>query len=135
MNRDWENQKAHEREAQAAHAGATIPSALDGVARALPALMRAQKLQRRAARVGFDWPELEPVLRKIEEELAEIRQAVDRHAAQHEILDEVGDLIFACVNVARHLGVDAEVALRACNEKFTKRFHHVEARVAYNVFE
>ncbi len=129
LNRVWEQHKADER-AEATGSGDTPPSALDGVARALPALMRAQKLQRRAARVGFDWPEPGAVLAKIDEELAEIREARARGAGTEEIAGEIGDLLFACVNAARHLDVDAEVALRQCNEKFTRRFNHVEAGIA-----
>ena len=133
LNRAWEQHKADERAAEAAtgaHIGAQPPSALDGVALALPALMRAQKLQRRAARVGFDWPDLAPVLGKIDEELAEIREALTEGAAPEAVAEEIGDLLFACVNVARHLGVDAEVALRGCNAKFTRRFNHIESRLA-----
>lgn len=111
---DWETLKAAERDA----AG----SALDGVALALPALMRAEKLQKRAARTGFDWPDAAGPRAKIDEELAEIGEAPDEAAR----LDEVGDLLFAVVNYARHLGVDPEVALRAANAKFERRFRSIE---------
>src|SRR3546814_3738565 len=92
-------------------------SALAGVAIALPALLRAEKLQKRAARTGFDWPDLGGVIDKIEEELGEVRAA----ASQAEREEEVGDPLFAVVNLARHLKVDPEVALRTANGKFDKR--------------
>lgn len=126
LNRAWERQKADERAARAA----ARPGALDGVALALPALVRAQKLQRRAAQVGFDWPDPAPVLDKVAEELGELRDALDRGADSGDIAEELGDLLFACVNAARHLGTDAEDALRACNRKFVERFEYVEARLA-----
>lgn len=99
------------------------PSALAGVAIALPALLRAEKLQKRAARTGFDWPDTDGVIDKIEEELAEVR-AADSPAEREE---EIGDLLFAVVNLARHLKVDPEVALRAANAKFDKRFRVMES--------
>ena len=129
--RAWEAQKAAEREARARAEGRT-PSALDGVALALPALQRAEKLQKRAAQVGFDWPAPEPVFDKVDEEVAELREAASSEAnsVDSTVTDELGDLLFACVNLARHLGVDPEAALRAANAKFTGRFHHVEAALA-----
>jgi nucleoside triphosphate diphosphatase len=114
----WEQIKAAERAAD----GPT--SALAGVAASLPALMRAQKLQSRAARVGFDWPDAEGPRDKIAEELIEVATA-DGDAARHE---EVGDLLFAVVNYARHLGIDAESALRDANIKFSRRFAAMEDR-------
>ena len=106
--------------------------ALDGVPRALPALARAQKLSERAGRVGFDWPDVAGSLAKVREELAEIEAVIaaghpapDHAAAEH----EVGDLLFAVVNVARKLGVDAENALRSASTRFTDRFAHVEDRL------
>lgn len=111
---DWEALKAAERASDA--------SALDGVALALPALMRAEKLQKRAARTGFDWPDSAGPLAKIGEELAEIASACD----DEERVEEVGDLLFAVVNYARHLGVDPETALRAANAKFEGRFRTIE---------
>jgi len=101
---------------------------LDGVSKALPALMRAQKLQKKAAKVGFDWPEAAPVLDKIREETDEIAGAMAR-MNQADIEDEVGDLLFSVVNLARKLGVDAEVALSGANEKFTARFQKLEERI------
>ena len=133
QTRAWEAQKAAERDARAQAEGRT-PSALDGVALALPALLRAEKLQKRAARVGFDWPEADPVFDKVLEEVAELREAVaarDSSTAAHSsVSDELGDLLFACVNLARHLDVEPEAALRAANTKFTSRFHFIEAVLA-----
>jgi nucleoside triphosphate diphosphatase len=111
---DWEALKASERR--------DATSALDGVALALPALMRAEKLQKRAARTGFDWPDASGPRAKIDEELIEIAAA----SSAHERTEEVGDLLFAVVNYARHLGVDPEVALRAANAKFEGRFRVIE---------
>ena len=129
----WEAQKAAERDAKAVAEGRT-PSALDGVALALPALLRAEKLQKRTARVGFDWPAVDPVFDKVLEEVAELREAAAATQASKSVdpavLEEVGDLLFACVNLARHLGVEPEAALRGANAKFTARFHHVEAALA-----
>lgn len=125
----WEEQKAQERRAKAASEGRP-ESALDGVGTALPALTRAEKLQKRAARVGFDWPTLPPVLAKIEEEIAEVRHEIESGAAAERLADEVGDLLFAVANLARHLKVDPEQALRQANRKFERRFRGVEARLA-----
>ena len=104
---------------------------LDSVPVALPALTRALKLQERAARVGFDWKEAAPILDKVEEEIAELREAMaSGDAAASE--DEFGDVLFALVNFARHAGIDAEKALRGTNEKFRRRFHFVEAALNAN---
>ncbi|KQN08625.1 nucleoside triphosphate hydrolase [Sphingobium sp. Leaf26] len=100
------------------------PSALAGVATALPALLRAEKLQKRAARTGFDWPDTVRVIDKIVEELDEVREA----ATQDECEEEIGDLLFAVVNLARHLKVDPEAALRKGNAKFGRRFRSMEAQ-------
>jgi nucleoside triphosphate diphosphatase len=125
----WEEHKAAERRAKAA--ASDVPeSALDGVGVALPALARAEKLQRRAARVGFDWPDLPPILAKIEEEIAELRHEIDTGADQARIVDEVGDLLFAVVNLARRLDADSEQALRGTCRKFERRFRRVEALLA-----
>lgn len=115
----WEAIKAGER--------GTHASALEGIPRALPALLRAYKLQARAARVGFDWPSPEPVWDKVEEELAELR-AAQRAGDAQQLFEELGDLLFACVNLARHLGIDPETALRQGNRKFEQRFRAVEAQ-------
>lgn len=118
----WEQIKADER------ALATDKSALAGVAKALPALKRAQKLGKRASVVGFDWPNLQGVHEKIHEELAELDQAVG--ARSHvDIHEEFGDLLFAVVNLARHLDVDPESALTAANYKFEQRFRDMERAI------
>ena len=98
---------------------------LDGIAASLPALLRAQTVQKKAARVGFDWPDAEPVYAKIEEETAEIREAVAR-GVQAEVEAEIGDLLFSAVNLARKLGVDAETALAGTIKRFTARFRCIE---------
>ena len=124
----WEAMKAEERAAKAA-TNARPPSALDGVARALPALTRALKLQKRAARVGFDWPDIAPVLEKLDEEITELRAELESANAAR-ITDEIGDLLFTCANLARHANTDPEAALRAANAKFERRFKRVEALIA-----
>ncbi|MBM3619320.1 MAG: nucleoside triphosphate pyrophosphohydrolase [Alphaproteobacteria bacterium] len=118
----WEAAKAAER------AGKAQPddSVLDGVARALPALLRAEKLQKRAARVGFDWGAPGPVIDKIEEEIGEVRAEIAAGAPVERLTDEIGDVLFAVANLARHLKINPEAALRATNDKFTRRFRHVE---------
>ena len=102
-------------------------SGMDGVARALPALLRAEKLQRRAAKVGFDWPTVAGPMAKIQEELKELSVEVERGSERDRLEDELGDLLFSCVNLARHLGVGAEAALRGANDKFERRFRAMEA--------
>lgn len=121
---DWEAIKAVER-ARDAQKGA-----LDGVAVGLPALLRAAKLQKRAARVGFDWPDATHVLDKITEEAGELAQAQQDGDKVH-IEEEYGDLLFVMANLGRHLGLDPEAALRRANAKFTRRFQGVEARLAH----
>ncbi|MBU2963060.1 nucleoside triphosphate pyrophosphohydrolase [Citreicella sp. C3M06] len=117
---DWETIKAAERAAKAER------GVLDGVAMGLPALLRAVKLQKRAARVGFDWPSTDEVIDKVIEEAQELREATDPdHRAE-----EFGDLLFVMANLARHLDIDPEAALRAANAKFTRRFGHIEAALA-----
>jgi MazG family protein len=123
----WEAIKVEERAAKAARKRDVVPSVLDDVASTLPALARAEKLTKRAARVGFDWPDITAVAAKVTEELGEVTEAAASGDAKatHE---EIGDLLFAVANLARQAGVDAEAALRDANQKFTRRFHHVEAR-------
>jgi ATP diphosphatase len=116
----WEAAKAAERGAG---------SVLAGVALALPALMRAEKLTRRAARVGFDWPDADAVLAKLDEEVAELRAELPA-ADPDRLEDEVGDLLFVLANLARKLSVDPEAALRRANAKFTRRFAAIEAALA-----
>jgi ATP diphosphatase len=122
----WEDQKAAERAAKAEAEGRT-PSVLDDVARGLPALMRAEKLQKRAARVGFDWPTPAPVIDQVREELAEVVAEIDAGSAPDRLEDELGDLLFTCVNLARKLKIDPETALRRTNAKFERRFQAIES--------
>ncbi len=125
----WEARKAIERAAK--RAGAEPAGALDGVARALPALLRAEKIQKRAARVGFDWKQTGPVIDKIEEELGELRAELEAgDVDQARLTDELGDVLFAVANLARHCKIDPEAALRATNDKFERRFRHIERRLA-----
>jgi MazG family protein len=123
VRENWEAMKAAEREAKGKRLRTSV---LDGVAQALPALVRAEKLQKRAARVGFDWDDVDGVVDKVREELAECEQTLSEHAAPTERVHEIGDLLFSCVNLARHLGVDAEQALRSANHRFERRFQRVE---------
>ena len=123
----WERIKAEEK---AERNGAVPASVLDDVPPALPSLTRAVKLQKRAARVGFDWPELTPVIDKAEEELGELKAALADSAAgtsdATQVAEEFGDLLFVMANIARHLDVDPETALRSANAKFVRRFHSIE---------
>ncbi len=129
----WEARKEAERRAKAAREnggnGETL-SALHGVTAALPALLRAEKLQKRAARVRFDWPEVGQVFDKLEEEVGEIREEIAAGGDPDRLEDEVGDLLFVAVNLARHLKVDPESALRRTNAKFERRFRAMEADLA-----
>lgn len=120
QTRDWETVKAAERAAKAQ------TGVLDGVAVGLPALLRAVKLQKRAARVGFDWPDASHVLDKITEEAQELQEAADT-LGPDEVEEEFGDLLFVMANLARHMKVDPEQALRRANAKFTRRFERIEA--------
>ncbi|WP_111734187.1 nucleoside triphosphate pyrophosphohydrolase [Roseovarius amoyensis] len=123
QTRDWETVKAAERAAR------EQTGVLDGVAMGLPALMRAVKLQKRAARVGFDWPDATQVLDKIAEEAAELTEAA-ADQPQERVEEEMGDLLFVVANLARHLKVDPEIALRRANAKFTRRFRQIEAALS-----
>jgi ATP diphosphatase len=123
QTRDWEAIKAAER------AGKKQGGALDGVAVGLPSLLRAYKLQNRAARVGFDWPSTDQVIDKIQEEAAELVEARDE-LTHEEMTEEFGDLMFVMANLARHLKIEPEEALRAANVKFTRRFEGVEVKLA-----
>ena len=105
------------------------PSALDGVATALPALTRALKLQNRAARIGFDWPEMAPVLDKVQEEIDELQIQI-KTGDVVAMMDEMGDFLFSVVNLARHLNIDPEAALRIGNDKFERRFKLLEKELA-----
>jgi len=123
----WENLKATERKAKADEEAHSV---LDDVALGLPALTRALKLQKRAARVGFDWDDPAKVLGKIDEELAELRHEIATGAAADRIEDEYGDLLFTIVNLARKLNQDPEKALRRANSKFERRFRSIEAMLS-----
>jgi tetrapyrrole methylase family protein/MazG family protein len=118
---NWEKIKAEDRKAE----GKQETSLLDGLPGALPALIQAQEFQSRAARVGFDWPEIDGVLEKIQEEILEVQKATDID----ELTDELGDLFFALVNLARWKKIDAESALRSTNRKFKKRFSYIERKI------
>ncbi len=122
---NWEAQKAEERAKKAEEDGQR-PSAIDGVPLPLPALTRAEKLTKRAARVGFDWPEVSQVFDKLAEEIGELKAEIDRGAPADRLEDELGDMLFCVANLARHLKVDPEEALRRTNRKFEKRFRAVE---------
>lgn len=126
QNRLWERRKVEERRQN----GMERRGYLSGVPDALPALPRALKLQLRAATAGFDWPALPPVIAKLEEEVGEFRQAVAENESPARIEEELGDLLFAAVNVARHAGIDPESALRGANRKFVDRFGRIEAELA-----
>ncbi len=125
QHRAWEATKAEERARRAALLGSE-PSVLDDVPVGLPALTRAGKLQKRAARIGFDWAAAAPVLAKIREELGELEAEIEGGSTDRKA-EELGDLLFAVTNLGRHLGLDAEVALRQANAKFERRFRAVEA--------
>jgi ATP diphosphatase len=118
----WESIKQAERDAKQQH------SVLDDVPNALPAMQRSAKLQKRAANVGFDWPDLTPVLANMAEELEEVQQAFASGDKDH-TLEELGDLMFACVNMARHLKQDPEQVMRAANAKFERRFRFLESQL------
>ena len=119
--KNWEDIKAEERKEKKEGTG----SALDGVALSLPALMRAEKLQKRAARVGFEWDDISGVYDKLEEEIAELRSATDEVNFE----EEIGDMLFVIANLARWHKIDPEEALRKTNAKFLRRFHYIEAEL------
>lgn len=119
LHQRWENQKLKER----ADKGSS--SWLDDVPQNLPSLTRAQKLQKRAAMVGFDWEAVEPIFEKIQEEITECQEAIQRSHPEN-VAEEIGDLLFACVNLARHFKLDAESVLRQANHKFESRFRRME---------
>lgn len=125
VKQNWEDIKAQERAAKSDTMEAVSPSLLDDVPMALPAMTRAVKLQKRAARIGFDWTEPEPIFDKLEEEISELREAMALKDADA-IEDELGDVLFVVANIARHLRLDPETALRRGNAKFSRRFQQVE---------
>lgn len=124
--RSWEALKMTEREAKGRPSGESM---LDAVSARVPALMEAYQMTTKASRVGFDWPRAEGALGKVEEEVAELREAADGGGTAREVAEEVGDLLFAAVNAARLLGVDPETALKGANRKFRRRFRQVEDRL------
>ena len=121
----WEDIKAKERENRSESQSEPL-SALGGVSVAYPALLRAEKLQKRAARVGFDWKKIEPVLNKLDEEVSELNEVLNGNCDKLRLEEELGDILFTCVNIARHINVDPETALHKANKKFIQRFQHVE---------
>lgn len=128
QTRRWEQLKAEERQEKA---GSDPARQLDGVARALPALIRAEKLQKRAAKVGFDWSDKREVLAKVREELTELEAELSGSEENpSRVAEEMGDLLFSCVNLSRHLGLQAETLLREANDKFQKRFNSIEELLA-----
>lgn len=122
----WENEKLKEKQLKSA---AKLDSVLQDIPGNLPALLFSEKLQNRAAHYGFDWPEVTPVFDKVLEELDEIKEAYSSGDQAH-IQEEVGDLLFVVVNLARHLGINPEVALKASSRKFSQRFQYIEQQVA-----
>ncbi len=126
LSATWEAIKAQERRNKAEVDDQPV-SHLDGISAALPALIRAVKLQARAAKVGFDWPEVKGVLEKVDEELHEVRQEIMIGGSHQRIENEVGDLLLACANLARHVSVEPEAALRRANHRFETRFRYMEA--------
>ncbi len=129
QSRLWERAKRDE----AGEKGSGTPtSVLRDIPVALPALQRAQKIQSRVATVGFDWDNIPPVLEKIREELGELESEIASSADKDRLTEELGDLIFSCVNLARHMGINAETALRATNREFINRFQYMEAKIEAN---
>ncbi|HEX8708254.1 MAG TPA: nucleoside triphosphate pyrophosphohydrolase [Pyrinomonadaceae bacterium] len=130
--RNWEAIKAEEKRAAGQDAREQDSSLLDGVSTKAPALMEAHQLATKAARVGFDWQRLEDIFDKLHEEIEELHAAISRHAASEEeadrasVREELGDLLFAVTNIARHLQVEPEAALKSTNRKFRRRFRHIE---------
>jgi tetrapyrrole methylase family protein / MazG family protein len=129
--RNWEALKQAERAAQGKEA--PNPSLLDGVSKGLPAILEAYQMTTKASRVGFDWPDPSGAQAKLDEEVAELREAEARRPADTKaVQEEIGDLLFAAVNVARLLGIDPESALKGSNRKFRRRFRHIEDRLREN---
>ncbi len=128
QTKEWEKLKQIEREAKSGED--TNLSYLDDVSRTLPSLMRAEKIQKRAAREGFDWPDIKGVIDKVHEELQEVQYELEADKQEYARLeDEIGDLFFSCINLSRHAGVDAEQSLRKANLKFERRFRELEKKV------
>lgn len=128
LHHRWDKIKAEEKNI---HVSAiTTPSVLDNLTRTLPAMTLANKIQKRVAKVGFDWENLAQVVEKIEEEIQEVKQELDNPAREANLHDEIGDLMFACINLARKSGADPEQLLRQANQKFERRFRDVEQQAA-----
>lgn len=131
IHQAWENQKHLERQNKSELKQASL---LDDIPLVLPELKRAQKIQKRVAKQGFDWPNIAPVWDKLEEEMDEVKQAAESNDHQH-LKEEIGDLLFVCVNLARHYKVDADMALREANKKFERRFRKVEELAGSDISE
>lgn len=132
LKQNWEQIKQQERELKSEQhgKGAEDKSILANIPKGMTPLIRANKIQKQCAKVGFDWPDVEPVFDKVHEEIEEIQQALDEPIKnQAHIEEEVGDLIFAVVNLSRHLGIDPQTAMRKANHKFETRFRQVEKQV------
>jgi MazG family protein len=133
--RNWEAMKAEEKRAAGKERSAEDSSLLDGVSSKAPALMEAHQLSTKAARVGFDWQRLEDIFDKLHEEIDELKTAIKNHAASEseedhtQVREELGDLLFAVTNIARHLQVEPEAALKSTNRKFRRRFRHIEQKL------
>ncbi len=123
---DWEKHKKKERAAKDLSSGDKPAGYLDGIASTMPALRWSEKLQKRASHHGFDWDDIQPVFDKLQEEIGELKAEIDIEDNQQRITDEMGDILFASVNLSRHLGVNPEQALRDSNRKFISRFEVVE---------
>ena len=137
IKRNWERIKVKERAIKAeedTNANDVFESVLDSIPNSIPSLARAEKLQKRAAHYGFDWPTIEPVFDKVQEELQELKEALahpnsESPAQQQHIIDEMGDVLFCCVNLARAINVNSDTALRSTNQKFINRFRYIEQAV------
>jgi len=128
---EWEAQKKRERAEKAQRRGDSLPSILDDVALAFPALMRAEKLGKRAAKAGFEWQKIELFFNKINEEILELRSELDEKEISKKLVEEeLGDILLSVVSLARHLKVDAELALRRSNDKFESRFRFIEKQLS-----
>jgi ATP diphosphatase len=123
----WEQHKQNERDNKSDKESISV---LDGIASSLPALRWSQKIQKRAARTGFDWPSISPVFDKLEEEVAELKEEIGRADNQERIIDEYGDVLFVCVNLAMHLDINAEESMRYANRKFIGRFQTMERLIS-----
>ena len=127
VKQNWEAIKKAER---ADSSNGQTPSILDGITSTLPAMVRAAKLQKRAASVGFDWPDIKAVIKKMYEELGELDQVLtDTPQDKERLQDEIGDILFVASNLARKAGLDPEAALLGCNRKFERRFRYIEERL------